>query len=871
MFELRQLYCFADPVFFEDVSRWTTGRGFLAAAELEVSRRPVPDGWALRKRGVWTSLTPIGGELPEQGWKIHVSATPQNADRVVTAVWDHCVANGVRFKYLGNRNLVYALNAKYAPRESSGKTVTVYPADEAQLRVLLDDLSELLRGERGPRVLSDLQYGDSPLSVRYGAFVRRYCQNEHGERVLALRRPDGVLVPDRRRPVFRTPEWVELPGFLEPHLERLRAGASDDQPYRVERTLHFSNAGGVYRARRVTDGAQVVLKEARAGAGVDENQHDSVARLMREKHALEKLAGLPGVPEVLDHFSVGDHHFLVQEHVAGQPLHVWRGCNHPWVVSAEASGEQFTAYTERVLALLGRIELLLGEIHDRGIVFGDLHLGNILVGDDDSVSFIDFELAFDITETGHRPGLGATGFTSKHRTGVGVDEYALAAVKLGVFLVLNRVMALDPAKVHDFVRTVAEHFPVSQAFVDDLLRELTPPEGVHGPASLGLPLDVRFDTDDVRTAGKSVVEAILLSASPARTDRLFPGDLAQFAEGGGACLAHGAAGVLWALHASGMGGRHAEHEDWLLRAAASEPNLKPGFYDGAAGIAHVLDLFGHRDEARDLLLRHDDVLDAGLGMSLHSGLAGIALHRLHLAGAHGERDDLVRAVEIGGRIGEAITSGDHTSLWRRDLGPSRRPVEAGLMHGWSGAALLMVRLYERTGDRSWLDLAVRAVHRDLDRCVTTADGSLQVEETGVRTLPYLENGSAGIALVIGELLPHVTDDRLTAAFPALTLALSRGFVIQSDLYHGRAGLLAVLARLSRRTGLPDATAVLERHVHRLDWHAVSYRGRAAFPGTLDFRLSMDLATGSAGVLLAIATADRPDLGFLPFLSSSATG
>jgi hypothetical protein len=40
---------------------------------------------------------------------------------------------------------------------------------------------------------------------------------EDGREVLALKRPDGSLVPDVRGPRFRVPDWVETPSFIAEH------------------------------------------------------------------------------------------------------------------------------------------------------------------------------------------------------------------------------------------------------------------------------------------------------------------------------------------------------------------------------------------------------------------------------------------------------------------------------------------------------------------------------------------------------------------------------------------------------------------------------------------------------------------------------
>ncbi|MDW6063198.1 hypothetical protein SAZ11_40790 [Streptomyces sp. FXJ1.4098] len=54
----------------------------------------------------------------------------------------------------------------------------------------------------------------------------------------------------------------------------------------------------------------------------------------------------------------------------------------------------------------------------------------------------------------------------------------------------------------------------------------------------------------------------------------------------------------------------------------------------------------------------------------------------------------------------------------------------------------------------------------------------------------------------------------------------------------------------------------------LGWYAVPYQGQLAFPGEQMMRLSMDLATGTAGCLLALGAACAPPHAApvgLPFL------
>ncbi len=866
MNDMVQYYTLADPLFYEDATRWSAGAGHLGQAAFGVSARPVPDGWTRRRRTVWESLEPVGHTSPEQGWKIHVSATLENADRLCTAVWDYCVEHEVPFKHLIDRNMLLVFNAKYTPRGTSGKLITVYPPPE-RFAAVVTDLAELTRGERGPYILSDLRIGDGPVYVRFGGFVRMRCVDENGRITMGIRRPDGVLVPDRRTPSFAPPDWVEIPEVLRPHLEARRAATAHAPPYRVERALHFSNAGGVYVATRKTDGLRVVLKEARPHTAIDNNHLDAPARLRAECRALRALAGVRGVPALYDEFVLDGHHFLVQEYVEGDPLAVWIALNHPWATMAEPEPDDLAAYTRKALRIVESLAAVLDELHGRGVVFGDLHLGNVMVMPEGTAALVDFELAFDAAREGWRPGLGAMGFVGKGRQGAELDRYALSAVMLAMFLPFSKIHALQPGKVHQLVRVVTRDFPVPAGWAETVLRELAPAgTGLREPAApadagtYGRSGEPEDPLPDWPAMSKRVAAGILACATPEREDRLFPGDVQQFTSGG-LSFGYGAAGVLWALDVTGHG-HHPDHERWLLRAAERAEFPCPGFYDGVAGIAYALDHLGHADAAAGLLQRHPPPDRAGV--SLASGLAGIGGAYLHLGLRWGDRDRVRAALAIAERLARAVS--DATvgggAVGGGAVGGGTAP-PAGLMRGWSGVALFLLRVYEHTGDRAWLDSAVRAVHRDLDACVTSSHGALMVEEAGARLLPYLETGSAGIALVIDELLPHTGDARVRESLPGLLRACTPWLAVQSDLFRGKTGLLLTLARLGRPGW--------ERHREVLAWHAIEYRGHLLFPGNLGYRLSTDLATGSAGVLLALAGDAGGDLPFLPFFSRRPTG
>jgi class III lanthionine synthetase len=829
-------FLLADPVFFEALDRLDdrADRFALAAAV-------PPSGWTRHERGVWVCWQPDGVDLPAQGWKIHVSATLAGAEHTVSLVAGYCTAARVPFKFLRSRDMVVALNAKYTHRGSSGKLLTLYPPTDDSLHRTLVELSARLAGRPGPYILSDLRWEAGPLYLRYGGFVDRYCLSDAGELVPAVAGPDGRPVPDVRDPVFRPPAWVPLPAFLSGYLARSAGEAVGRFPFEIQDALHFSNGGGVYRALDPRSGRQVVLREARPHAGLDSAGLDAVARLDREHRALQRLAGLDVVPALVDRFTVWEHEYLAQEFIDGDLLYSAVAMRHP-LIYPDATAAEVAGYTDWALATVAAVEEAVAQVHDRGVVYGDLHPHNIMVRPDGRVVLLDFEQASGVDED-WEPGLGAHGFCAPWaRRGTAADRYASACLRLAVFVPLTSLLTLAPNALRRLVDIVTERFPVPPDFGPRLLADLTPP---------GRPADAapHPEVPDER----DLAAAIMASATPDREDRLFPGDVAQFAEAG-VSLAHGAAGVLWALQATGAYSRAelTAEVDWLARAARRMPVPLPGLYQGVHGVAYVLDRFGRHGDAIELLDRAGPLVAEVRGPGLFHGLAGIGLALLHFA-VHSRRF-LSEATGIGARLRQAVR-GDAAGL---------APVGIGLRYGWSGIAAFLVRLYEVTGDAGFLDDAEAAVRRDLTACGVAAKDTLQVQADGLLLL-YLGTGSAGIGIALHEVLAHRPAADLAAARRQILSSMRAELVREPGLFEGRAGFVVAADHLSNPEDKPLADAVVDGHVRRLGWHAVPYRGHVAFPGHQLLRLSMDLATGTAGVLLALSAGRTRPGGALPLL------
>ncbi|MFF4403956.1 class III lanthionine synthetase LanKC [Streptomyces sp. NPDC001262] len=868
------VYCMADRHFY-DLPENTASEEELREQSFVADGIPLPSGWQKTAMGDWLVCNPPGLQLPDQGWKIHASAHKGNADTVLETVLRYCIPRGISFKYLANRQALFNRNLKYADRGASGKFITIYPLDEEMFQRILEDLAAELEGQEGPYILSDLRWGDGPLYVRYGGFVGRHCLSDTGALVGAIENDRGELVPDRRDPVFRVPEWVELPGFLRPHLEARSKGTADDIGYTVENAVHFSNGGGIYQARDRRTGRKVILKEARPYAGLSADSTDAVTRLRHERHILERLRGIAAVPEVLDYFEWGGHEFLVQEFVEGDTLSKMFAHRCP-LNERETSVAEAKSFTEWAVGISRQVEEAVDRIHERGIVFGDLHPFNILVSEDGRVSLIDYEVASEDTEN-FKPSLVNPAYSAPmDRAGFEHDRYALGCLRLALFLPLTTLLRHDMGKVADFAEEIRRNFPVPPGYLEkavadimgvpereatEFLRTRTGRMPGAGAATTAHLPPLATGPEDWPLLRDSIARAIVRSATPQRDDRLFPGDIEQF-HTGGLNLMHGAAGVLLALSDAGCS-YPPEFDRWLERRALQpRPEDRLGLYDGRHGVAYALLKLGYADTAEELVGLCLKERWEGLGNDLRSGLAGIGLNLLAFEEATGDADYLRAAQHAAGLVVERLGTEDSVPARSGGTHPY-----AGLLRGGSGTALFLLHLYERTADSALLVAARTALGQDLRRCVTRDNGMMHVDE-GWRTMPYLATGSVGIGPVLDRYLSHRPEEDLIRSSDAIAEAACSQFYVQPNLFNGRAGMILHLAqRAGARPGDERTAHDLAQQVKLLGLHTLPFGGDAAFPGEMLMRLSMDLATGSAGILLALAAAAHDGRVGLPFLTA----
>ncbi|WP_194835044.1 class III lanthionine synthetase LanKC [Nocardia sp. XZ_19_369] len=862
------LFTFADRDHFDDIGAWRAGPENYTLRHLPRGLAAVPylPGWTCHRNGLWTLCAPTVRDAVPQGWKIHISVTPESFGTLLPVVAEYCRSVKMPFKFLARHEYAWVINAKYAPRQLSGKGIVLYPAGEAESLSAAAELAGRLDGVDGPRILSDLRIRDTPVHVRYGAYRRRFCRDADGSIVHALDDPNGRLVPDRRSVPFRCPDFVEPPAAF---VETPESTSDSLPPYRIEQALHFSNGGGVYLATDTERDRRVALKEARPFAAYDLLGVDAVGRAAREWAMMRRFADLPAVPEVYEQFVWQSHTFTAVEWIDGDTLQTWSTTNNPYIIRADhcadATQAELAEYCAKVSTIIRRVTAALESMWQRGYIFGDLHTGNVLVAPELEVRLIDFEAAVPIGD--ERSFAGAHGFSDPKQAGIDFDRHALRLLELACYIPLTRLITFDGAKFADLVAAAVRLFPLSDRWAERI-SDCAPaePRGKeYGPDTAALP-----------TAGPSplhrrdvfvpwatrLTEGIRRRLDLARPDRVVPGDPSGFTMSP-LCIATGAAGVLWSLiDTSDLDVPDLADAvvDWISAYRETTPHrLECGLYDSELGAGYVLSRAGYPDVARWLVETALDKDRSQLAPTLFDGLGGIYLAVSQLA------DEDIVSAGIADALGAELI--DRAQRWLTALRAQEAPPSTafGLLRGAAGAGLAVHRYGVRVGDRSAVELARELLEFEFAGYIRRKGGVLHFHESGRRSLSYLEIGSCGGALALAEAMAHEDWSIPGISLPDLVTAMSAELVATTELFRGRSGFIAGLATLRDNGSLPQrAVGLLDRQLSQLQLHQVQRTPEEiCFAGAGNVKISSDFQTGSAGVLTAVAYATGRRTSWLP--------
>jgi len=706
-----------------------------------------------------------------------------------------------------------------------------------------------------------------------------------GTRVETILDPTGNAVPDLRVPFWHCPTWVADP---------VRSGCdsvvADDEAdarvvlgdrYAVDGALSFSASGGVYVATDLDSGDLVVVKEARSHIGDDSDGHLAVELLEREFQVLDALREVPCVPTVRDLFWHGEHRYLVEDHVEGSPLgRILIGANPVWEAApSEDARREHREFLHRLWRDLARA---VAEIHEKGVVIGDLSLMNILVADwsspDMQLTLIDFEGAWrsglqaprNVYTPGFAPG-------DPGERGVADDVYALGRVCLSALIPVATLAAVSNATANRLFERAAARLDVATEFVElfmamtDRNAQLRPDmatvervlaDPARHSATLGEPRDDAESDASWPQLRESIVRGITQACDPGRRDRLFASEPELFRTNP-IGLANGAAGVLRTLHAVGEE-VPAHWISWMLAHPLGPDALPPGLFAGSTGVGVALFDLGYDELGAHLIKTAADHPLLSENPSVAHGAAGSVLANLWLHERTGDASLLARAQQLGELIISSAVPAGLGTAWVDSSG--RLPV--GLADGAAGVSLALLYLWLASGDERMRICGQEAVDFVIGTHIERSGSDYwsfptYYERRGRPVLRhYWADGSAGVGTALLRWESATGLESATECLDRLMPDTERPFTVFPSLFVGLSGLgMFQLDRHALRGddhGL-ECASVIGRTIQAF---RVERDGWVGFPGSQLQRMSAGLGGGAAGVLLfldRLATAEARDL------------
>lgn len=851
-----------------------------------------PRRWDWRRAGVWVHLTPDRADARAQGWKLHISATSGSARDVLAAVLPVLLAEAVPLKFAATRAWVNWLNSPTTARESAGKFITVYPAEDTQAVRIAQACDLATSHLDGPAILSDRPVRPGSLvHYRYGAFQGRTVFDNDGNLVEVIHDPDGSPTPDLRRPWFAPAAWATDPFTGNGLTGDGSHGETNGQPrppraapakavllhgrYLVQQVLKHANKGGVYLAEDRATGDTVVLKEARPLVESLRPGADAVAALRHEARLLALLAPLGRTPKLLDEFEQQGHLFLVLERLEGRMLRDHAG---------RRLDETGTLPAAELRAMIRRLATLLATVHDAGVLLRDLTPNNLMVLPGGELKLVDLELAHVLGD-GPVPDAphGTPGYSSPEQmtgrpTGAPDDYCSLGAVIAYTATGANPATSPSPTgrplpgRLRAWLAGVERDALVAERICDLVLGCMDErPDRRWGPREVLAAVDephrrpcphepARASTADLTRALEDIPR--WLRRTRGQGGLLWPTSCSGL-QMDPCNIQTGASGVgLFLCQLSRVGYQH-EVKDllagaaaWVSEEVAAGPRRPPGLWFGVAGVSWFL------AEAAGCL--HDPALlqRAGeLALSLPTGsfnpdlthgTAGIGLAHLHHWSLTGDARFAERAHATAEALTAAAQSGADGVVW-----PVPGDVDStfagrtfyGFAHGNAGICHFLLCAAAALGEGAYRDLALEGLETLL-RVARHGEGSVAWDSGPGRPYdgPHWCNGAAGVAATLVRAHTVTGDPRYRelAERAAETVMRTkwRGSLVHC---HGLAGGGELLLDLYQATGEPrfrDQALELAAVIHSL---RVDDDGLTAFLDETLLEVTASFNTGLTGI------------------------
>lgn len=848
-------------------------------------------------RQLWLYARNRHGMMPSHGWKLHVSASPVDARRILEQALPVLFAEDATFKVCASSDALLYLNQGQGGLSQVGKFITVYPnSDEQAVRLALA-LDKATHGLRAPDVLSDRALNPNSLvHYRYGTFHKQHMHTKLGSIVSAYRTPDGDMVQDYRTPFYKSPAWAVDP------FDAAGAAAPPRQPVRlvgnryvIIAPLKESPRGVIFDAVDTVKPRRCIIKYARRNGAMTLDGRDACNRLRTEAQALRRMLPNPTFPEFYGLHEENGEPYLVMERIEG--LTVETHVRQLTIEYGTVPGNELLRWTRELASALHAI-------HSAGLIYRDLKSANAMITPEGHVRLIDFDLAYECDAPLPQYNVGTRGYMSpQHRAWesahVTDDVYSYGALLYFLAtgaepssapddanLLSRPITLLNPALSPDFVAFIecCLHPDRELRFqsMPEVIEALSRFEQVYtSPPAWGQITPIASSHEQIarykryaRQLGETLCEIALPAdnghglvwpGARSANDFLTSRDIVQ-----SRYINLGVAGQVLALaelvlEFNDPAQRRALEGGvrWLLseQRLAGEPVA--GLYLGEAGVALALLRAGHA-------LGDASLIEAASRLGkwvatlphetpcLFTGTAGRLRHHLMLWDATSDPYMLRHASTCGERLlTQADTASNNGLSWLMPATHGTAQANIGYAHGAAGIGDALIDLYEATYDNRYLDAASAA-----GRWVAGLAKPILNETLDGLNWPRYENaglnegvwchGAAGIGtFMLRAAQAGILDGAFEMAHRAAVTVAHSVRAASPIQCHGLAGNIGFLLDMHQATGDPSYLAEAESLAELMGSFAANIDGLLVFSGESPTKFTPAYTVGFSGIAMCL--------------------
>jgi len=858
-------YLILNKEFFEDLKNYPVN----SESFLKNIKDILPKDWKVEKYGIWFYIFRDGINLPNQGFKIHISATSLNAEEILKLVLPVCIKEKVSLKIIIDKNLLNLVNSKNYFRGSSGKFITIYPSNRKTFKKLIWSLYEKTKDiKEAPYILSDKPFRDSKiLFYRYGGFKIMEILNIDGTRTPVILSPNGEFVPDERLPFFKLPEWIKDP-FNYSKEKDIKVPIVLNKRYKVQEALSFSNSGGVYKGIDLATNKKVIIKEARPFTNLwwgNNTFFDATHILEKEFKILKKLGKESFVPKAIDFFKEWEHLFLVEEYVRGIPLSNYRASDEFAIIPFLGIGKSKIKKFYSIFKLIAtNLIKAITKIHSYNIILGDISPSNILINPENlNVKIVDFESALDLDNSEGfesfsslwaTPGFASPERIAEKKITFKDDFYSIGMVLYSLILPVQAFFDLSPNSKDLFIDRIIRSTGLPPTIKNTVFYLLKGDEenakkslkrGVLKILSTNMSQNTKTNFEELHNELSNIIQKIkdfiLDTIDINREDRLCPSDYKVFWTNP-LNIAWGASGII--LFLTRVSKRVPKKIiEWLLNQSIS--NIPPGLYTGLSGIAYLLNKLGYKEKALEMMdLVYNSPL-AFVSSSLFQGASGWGLISLNLYIETQKKRFLDKACEAGEYVIKSSIVRKGKCFWKDN---EKDKINLGIADGGSGISLFLLYLYLLTKEKKFLDCALKGIEFEISQAIEVNGGLRWGRCVGDKLFePYWLHGSAGIGSVLIRFAYILNENRYKKlAHKASKSAFSKFTVLPSQ-FEGLAGIGEFMLDMYLFTKNEDYLKKAYEIADSILLYKIERPEGVAFPGSYLLRISNDYGTGSAGI------------------------